>query len=151
MTPLLDVNILIYAHRDELPRHAEAKAYLERLRHGEELFGVPELVFSALIRIVTAQRPFIPPTKTATALDFCHAVMSSPRCLVVRPSQKHWSVFDRLCRTTNARGNLVPDAYLAALAIDQGFMFVTTDSDYSKFPELTWRELRDSNPRTNPR
>lgn len=151
MTPLLDVNILIYAHRDELPRHVEARTYLEQLRHEDELFGIPELVFSAFTRIVTAAKPFVPPTPTATALDFCNAVLASPSCLSVRPCEKQWSIFERLCRATNARGKLVPDAYLAAMAIDQGFVFVTTDTDYARFPGLTWRELRDGQPRTNPR
>src|SRR4051812_41167582 len=106
MTPLLDVNALLYAHRDELPRHAEAKAYLEQLRHGDELFGVPELELSALVRIATAPKPFVPPSTTAAALDFCSAVMASPSCLVVRPSVTHWSIFDQLCRAANARGKL---------------------------------------------
>src|SRR5687767_12225663 len=110
------------------------RTYLEGLRHGQGMFGVPELALSGFVRIVTAPKPFDPPTQTAVALDFCASLLASPRCVRVQPIDSQWATFDRLCRTTNARGKLVPDAYLAAMAIDLGFELITTDADFRRFP-----------------
>ena len=55
------------------------------------------------------------------------------------PGPRHWEIFARLCRESEARGNLVPDAYLAALAIESGCEWVTTDRDFSRFPGLRWK------------
>jgi len=59
--------------------------------------------------------------------------------LSVQPGGRHWDIFTRLCRNVSARGNLVPDAYLAALAIESGSELITTDRDFSRFPSLRWR------------
>jgi hypothetical protein len=55
------------------------------------------------------------------------------------PGERHWDIFQRLCREANAKGNLIPDAYLAALAIESGAEWITTDRDYARFPGLRWR------------
>lgn len=59
------------------------------------------------------------------------------------PGERHWEIFTRLCRSARARGNLVPDAYLAALAIESGTEWITTDRDYARFPGLRWRHPLD--------
>lgn len=150
MIPLLDVNILISAHRGEQPDHVAMLAYVDSLRNGPTYFGVPELVLSAVIRIVTAPTTFKPPSTTDAAFDFSASIMASPHCLIVRPSESHWKVFESLAREVKARGKLVPDAYLAALAIDQGFEFVTKDTDYARFPGLTWRNPLNLQSTVNP-
>lgn len=73
-------------------------------------------------------------------LEFVEALRGAPNCLHVVPGQRHWEIFTRLCRDTRAKGNLVPDAYLAALAIESGSEWMTTDRDYSRFPGLRWRD-----------
>src|SRR5206468_2397582 len=139
MTPLLDVNILITAHRDLLPHHSEVRAYVDGLRTGSSASGVPELALSGFVRVVTAPKPFVPPSTTQEAFDFAAAVLASPNCIPVRPSGTHWAVFETLARRLNARWKLIPDVYFAAMAIDQGYEIVTLDSDYVKIPGLTWR------------
>src|SRR5437016_1462785 len=115
---LLDVNILVYAHRGELPQHPAAFRLIESLVNGDAPFGVPEMAFSSLVRIVT-QSSFKPPSTAAQALDFCAAIIASPRCAVLYPSENHWRIFDRICRAAAVKGKLIADAYLAAFAIDR--------------------------------
>ncbi len=147
---LIDVNVLVYAHRAELPQHPPFARFLEGLLAEERSFGVPEIALSSFVRVVT-QPAFRPPSTTAEALDFCAALKSSPRCMIVQPSGRHWAIFDRLCRAAGARGKLVPDAYLAAFALDLDAEFVTADRDFGKFPGLRWRLLPEGRARTNPK
>lgn len=102
-------------------------------------YAMSDLVLSGFLRVVTNQRVFDPPMPIARALEAADAVRSRPNCVLVSPGQRHWEIFDRLCRQSEARGNIVPDAYLAALAIESGSEWITTDRDYSRFPELRWR------------
>jgi uncharacterized protein len=66
-------------------------------------------------------------------------LMTQQNCVVIRPGSHHWSIFSRLCIEADARGNLVPDAWFAALAIESGCDWITLDRDYSRFDGLTWR------------
>lgn len=91
------------------------------------------------MRVATHPRIFDPPASTSAALAFAHALRSQPNAVLVAPGSRHWEIFGRLCRAAEARGNLVPDAYLAALAIESGSEWVTTDRDFSRFPGLRWR------------
>jgi toxin-antitoxin system PIN domain toxin len=79
----------------------------------------------------------------SAALAFVEEVRDQPNCVIVRPGPRHWELFTDLCRRVNARGNLVPDAYLAALAIESGSEWITTDRDYARFPGLRWRHPLD--------
>ncbi len=63
----------------------------------------------------------------------------SPSFVPIAPGPRHWGIFAGLCRTTGVRGNLVPDAYLAARAIESGSEWISTDRDYARFPGLRWR------------
>jgi len=82
---------------------------------------------------------FRPPTPLEHALRFAEALRAHPTTSLISPGDRHWSIFTRLCQNTNARGNLVPDAFFAALAIESGGEWVTTDRDFAKFPGLRWR------------
>ena len=91
------------------------------------------------MRIVTHPRVFDPPVPIAAALEFADSLRSQPNAVLVSPGESHWAIFERLCVAAGARGNLVPDAYLAALAIESGSEWITTDRDFSRFPGLRWR------------
>jgi predicted nucleic acid-binding protein len=67
-------------------------------------------------------------------------VLEPDHCSAVQPGQRHWAIFDDLCRRSKATGNLVPDAWFAALAIESGCEWITNDRDYARFPGLRWRE-----------
>jgi len=136
---LPDVNILVYAYREDAVDHQRYKQWLEDLVTGDEAYGLSELVLSGFLRIVTHPRIFDPPTPMADALAFVENLHSQPNCVVIVPGARHWDIFRRLCQTSGARGNLVPDAYLAALAIESGSEWITRDADYSRFAGLRWR------------
>lgn len=136
---LIDVNVLVYAHREDSLDHIRFRGWLEDLVNSEQAFGMSELVLSGFIRIVTHPKVFREPSPLADALSFAEQVRGHPTCVVVEPGERHWGIFTRLCRDCRARGNLVPDAYLAALAIESGSEWITTDRDYARFPGLRWR------------
>ena len=135
---LLYVNVLLYAHREEASEHARYREWLESLLSGDEAYGMADLVLSGFVRIATHPKVLDPPTPLDIALAFVEEVRGQPNCVPVNPGVRHWSIFTRLCRQVNARGNLVPAAYFAALAIESGSEWTTTDRDYSRFPGLRW-------------
>ncbi|MGA7304507.1 MAG: type II toxin-antitoxin system VapC family toxin [Rhodothermales bacterium] len=136
---LVDVNVLVYAHRADTDRHEEYRAWLEALWAAPSTHAVSEMVLSGCLRIITHHRVFDPPTPLKQALGFVDQVRSRPNAVTVAPGARHWDIFTDLCRKTEAAGNLVPDAYLAALAIESGSELITTDRDFARFPHLRWR------------
>jgi hypothetical protein len=137
---LPDVNVLVYAYREDAPRHARYRTWLEELLRGHEGYGLSDLVLSGFLRVVTHPRVYSPPSPIAHALGFTEVLRVQTNCIRVVPGQRHWEIFTGLCRTAHAKGNLVPDAYLAALAIESGSEWLTTDRDYVRFPGLRWRD-----------
>jgi predicted nucleic acid-binding protein len=91
---LPDVNVLVYAHREDAESHDSG---------------------------------------------FTEQLHAQPNCARVEPGLRHLELFRRLCRECGAKGNLVPDAYFAALAIESDCEWITTDRDYSRFKGLRWR------------
>ena len=69
--------------------------------------------------------------------------MGLPNCRQIAPGGRHWGIFVDLCVTARTGGNLSPDAYFAAMAIESGCEWITADSDYAKFPGLNWRHPLD--------
>ena len=136
---LLDVNILVHAFHEASPAHAAYRAWLAATVEADEPFGLSELVLSGFVRIATHRRVFDPPAPMAEALAFADALRSQPNAVVVAPGTRHWEVFERLCMAAGAKGNLVADAYLAAIAIESGCEWITGDRDFSRFPGLRWR------------
>lgn len=147
---LIDVNVLVYAYRADAPDHAAYRRWLQGVLDAEAPFGVSELVLSGVVRVATHPRVFSPPSPVGHALQFVESVRSQPNCILVAPGPRHWEIFARLCRSSQAKGNLVADAYHAALAIESGSEWITTDGDYARFPGLRWRHpLRQDGPRAS--
>jgi toxin-antitoxin system PIN domain toxin len=140
---LIDVNVLIYAHRTETPNHPEYRHWLESCLVSEQPFGASDFVLSSFVRIVTHPSILDPPTPLVEALHAVDVLRARPNCVRVTPGPRHWEIFRKLCLAVGARGNLIPDAYLAALAIESGSEWITTDRDYSRFPGLRWRHPLD--------
>jgi hypothetical protein len=140
---LLDVNVLVYAHREDAPSHRAYADWLNALINSDQAYGTADLVLSGFLRIVTHPRIFDPPSPMAEALRFAALLRSQENCVVIAPGPRHWDIFHRLCSEAGVKGNLVPDAYLAALAIESGCEWITTDRDYSRFPGLRWRHPLD--------
>jgi hypothetical protein len=136
---LPDVNVLIYAHRQDAREHERFRAWLHDLVNGPEAFGLSDLVLSAVLRVVTHPRVFVEPTPLPVALEFAEGLRAAPNRVRVEPGERHWEIFGTLCREAGVRGNLVSDAWFAALAIESGSEWITTDRDYARFPGLRWR------------
>jgi uncharacterized protein len=133
---LCDVNVLVYAFREDAERHEEFGDWLTDRAAGDEAVGVSDQVLGSFVRIVTNRRVFARPSRLERALEFAEALRNLHNGMPVRPGPRH---FSRLCREGKATGNLVPDAYFAALAIENGCEWITTDRDYARFPGLRWR------------
>jgi toxin-antitoxin system PIN domain toxin len=136
---LPDVNVLVYAHNASAIDHLRYKEWLDGIIAGNEAYGISDLVLSGFLRVVTNPRVFTPPSPLNDAIAFAERVRGQAHAVPVTPGLRHWDIFTRLCHTAGARGNLVPDAYLAALAIESGSEWITTDGDYARFPGLRWR------------
>jgi len=92
---------------------------------------------------VTHPRIFVRPTPLPEALAFCETLRSQPTATLLSAGPRHWQIFTGLCTAVGARGNLVADAYLAALAIETGSEWITTDGDYRRFAGLRVRHPLD--------
>jgi toxin-antitoxin system PIN domain toxin len=136
---LVDTNVMIYAHRLDSDRHAEYRAWIDALIAGPEPYAVSDFALNGMIRIVTDRRIYENATPTQVALNYAEVIRDQPHAQVVDPGAQFWRIFTDLCRKAGASGKLVPDAYLAALAIEHGCEFVSTDRDVRRFPGLRWR------------
>ena len=139
----VDVNVLVFAHRPESPNHTDYLRWLDDVRRGSEPLGLIDAVLSGFVRVVTHARIFREPTTLELALEFVDAVRSSPAATLTVPGDRHWDTFVSLCRLVGATGNVVPDAYLAALAIEQGATWVSADRGFARFPGLRWEHPLD--------
>jgi uncharacterized protein len=131
-----DVNVLVYAHREELPEYEACRRWLEDVLSGPSAFALTYGVLSGFVRVVTHPRVFRTPTPLETALEFARSLLVQPHAVVVGPGPRHWDVFATLCMGAGVKGNLVADAQHAAVAIESGCEWVTTDRDYTRFPGL---------------
>lgn len=143
---LPDVNVLVYAFREDSPDHEGYARWLQERLDGSEPVALADFVLSGFLRIVTHPRIFHPVTPLNCAVDFVEAVKAASTSVRLRPSERHWSVFLDLCAQAGARGNAIPDAYLAALAIEQGCTLYTADHGFARYPGLRWfHPLRSKN------
>lgn len=135
---LADVNILVTAFRDDAPGHKVCRDLVIEMLDGPLPYGVSDIVLSGFLRVATHPRVFDPPAPIEDALAFADAYRTSPGAVPITPGPRHWSIFSRLCTSARAKGNLVPDAYLAALAVESGCEWISPDRDFGRFPDLRW-------------
>jgi len=140
---LFDVNVLLNAHRPGQEHHRVARELLEQTVNAPAPFALSELVLTAFVRIATNPRAFSVPTPLDDAFRFTDRLLRRSNARVVRPSDRHWSIFEHLCRRTQAMGVLIADAQHAALAVEHGCEWISFDRDFAKFPDLRWRHPLD--------
>ena len=140
---LPDVNVLVHAHHAKSEEHAAYRAWWESVVNSDASFGIADLLLSGFAWVVTHPKVFATPLTAHQAFAAADAIRSRPNCVVVRPGDRHWEIFATLCRKTRARGNHIPDAYLAALAIESGSEFLTADRGFARYPGLRWRHPLD--------
>jgi len=137
----LDANILVYAHREESPHHAQALRLMRQLSEGSEPWAVPWQCVSEFLRVVTHPKIFRPPTSLADALETVDDLLSSPSVRLLGPSDRHWLVFRETLRDGQAEGNLVYDAHIAATLREHGVAeILTADRDFRRFRGIRMRD-----------
>lgn len=136
---LPDVNVLIYAFRSDAADHESYKSWLEAVINAPAAYGVSPQVLASVVRICTHPRIFANPSSLPDVFEYCRALLEQPNASVVVPGERHWSIFESLCKESKANGNLAQDAWFASLAIESGCEWITTDRDYARFPGLSWR------------
>jgi toxin-antitoxin system PIN domain toxin len=131
---LPDVNICLHALRPEQSAEAAGiRDWLTGRLTGHEQVGLVEAVLASVVRIATHPRVFQEPSTPAQAVRFADALLAAPSATTVRPGSRHWQVFTELVATHRVRGNDVPDAYLAAVALEAGATIVTRDRGLSRY------------------
>jgi predicted nucleic acid-binding protein len=118
----VDVNVLVYAHRPESPDHERYRTWLEQVRRDDEPLAL----------------------SLAIAVDFVEALRSSPNAVSIGPGERHWDIFTELCREIGARGDDVPDAFHAAIAVENGATWFSADRGFARFRSLRWTHPLDA-------
>jgi toxin-antitoxin system PIN domain toxin len=138
---LVDANLLLYAYDQASPRHARSRTWLEATLSGDEPVGLAWITLLAFLRIATNPRAVSHPLPLAEATGIVASWLALPSVTVPAPGPRHWEIFERVFRGAQARGPLVTDAHLAALAIEHGALLASADRDFARF-----EGLRFSNP-----
>ncbi|MBF8186765.1 type II toxin-antitoxin system VapC family toxin [Nonomuraea sp. K274] len=136
---LADTNVLVNAFRHESRDHDRCHAFVREMVTGESSYAVCDFVVNGFIRMVTNRRIYKNAETLESALTFADTYRNQAQASVVAAGARHWEIFTRLSRQAGASGNLIPDVYLAALAIEHGCEFVTCDKDFARFQGLRWR------------
>lgn len=136
---LPDLNVLINAHRSDSPAHVSARDWLRSVFEGDEAFALCAPVLTGLVRVLTHPRVFDPPDTLREAFAFVEALVGHPNAVVLNPGRDHLRLFRELCLAADARGDLVTDAYLAALAVETGATLISWDADFARFAGVDWR------------
>jgi toxin-antitoxin system PIN domain toxin len=135
---MVDGNLLIYAHVDTFPQHEAARSWLDERLSGAAQVGLPWPSLLAFLRLVSNPRVFARPESPADAWMQVEEWLQCPRVWVPQPTERHSALLGSLLHATDARANLVPDAHLAALALEHGLILCSADGDFARFPNLRW-------------
>ena len=135
---LIDANILIYAHVSSFVQHNPARDWLDQQLNGFARVGLPWISLVAFLRLVTNPRVFENPEPIADAWQQVRAWLSSDTAWVPQPTERHVDILGKFLASPGVHGNLVPDAHLAALAVEHGLTLYSTDGDFGRFQGLRW-------------
>lgn len=135
---LLDVNVVLAAHRRDHPHHSVARPWLVEVGQGPRPFGVPSTVWASFLRLATNRRIFTTPTPVDDAFEFIEAVVAQPNHVAVEPGHGHLTRLRSALVDGHAVGDLVPDAVLVAIAAEHGAAVVSFDRDFARFPGVEW-------------
>jgi toxin-antitoxin system PIN domain toxin len=135
---LVDINLLLYASIASFAQHEAARDWLDRQLSGVGRVGLPWVTLIGYLRIATNPRLFLPQISMATGWSRISAWLSADPVWIPQPTQRHSEVLETLLAEPGVHGNLVPDAHLAALAIEHGLTLCSTDGDFARFRDLRW-------------
>ncbi len=142
---LIDTNLLVYARVSSLPQYAAARDWLDGRLNDRSRVGLPWHSLLGFLRIVTNSRIFERADSVGAAWAQVEAWLDRTNVWIPQPAEGHQAILGRLLTHTSNGADLVPDAHLAALAIEHGLTLYSADGDFARFPELKW-----VNPLTKP-
>ena len=133
-----DTNMLVYAYHTVSPFHEPARRWWEGLINGTEHIGLPWVVTTGFVRIMTRPGAMVPPATLGFAVDHVQGWFRFPHVAPVNPGPEHLTLFRRNLLAAGVGGNLATDSHIAALAMEYGAEVHTNDRDFSRFPGLRW-------------
>lgn len=136
---LVDANLLVYAHVTSLSQHERARAWLDDRLSGSTPVGLPWESALAFVRLVSNPRVFERPVTVAEGWAQVEGWLSCPPVWIPAPSERHAEILGGLLRAPGLRANHVPDAHLAALALEHGLTVCSTDGDFARFAGVRWQ------------
>lgn len=136
---LVDANILIYAHVSSFAQHDVARDWLDRQLNGATRVGLPWSSLLAFLRLVTNPRVFEHPASIGHAWHQVTSWLACETAWTPQPTERHAELLGELLASPGVHGNLVPDAQLAALAMEHGLTLCSTDGDFARFRGLRWQ------------
>lgn len=134
-----DLNLLIYAHNDMAPGHDIARDWWESLLRGSERIGLPWIVVCGFLRLTTQRTFYESPLTPEHAADTVSDWFAVPNVMPLNPGTQHLAILRRLLVEAGIGGNLVSDAYIAALAVEHQAEVHSNDGDFARFSGLRWR------------
>lgn len=137
---LVDANLLVYAYAGSLPQHERARAWLDAHLNGTAAVGLPWPSLLAFVRLVSNPRVFAQPVSVTAAWQQAEAWLQQEPVWIPLPTARHSEVLGPVMQFAEGRANLVPDAHLAALAIEHGLTLCSADGDFARFPDLMWHD-----------
>ena len=135
---LVDANILIYSHVESFAQHQAARDWLDQRLNGSDRVGLPWSSLLAFLRIVTNPRVFERPESMAEAWKQVRAWLACESAWIPQPTDRHAELLEEFLAQPGVHANLVPDAHLAALALEHGLTLCSTDGDFARFSVLRW-------------
>lgn len=135
---LVDTNILLYAVDEESPFHSACRDWLEEALNGPRRVGLPWQSLTGFLRIATNHRALHQPMQTLAAWEVIETWLSAPSTWIPTPADGYQAILGRLVCDLRLSANLIPDAALAALAIQHGLSIVSADTDFARFRDITW-------------
>ena len=133
---LMDVNVLVYAYREDVAHHTVCHRWLEAVVNSQMAFAYSELVLSGFLRVVTHPKIFEMPASLSSAMLFVEQLRTAPNAVCIAPGARHWPIFVDCLQQIGAKGNDIPDAYHAALALEWNCEWVTMDKGFKRFKGL---------------
>jgi toxin-antitoxin system PIN domain toxin len=138
----IDTNILVYAHREELPLHRKARARLVRLAEGLEPWALPVFCIGEFLRVVTHPKLFDPPSTLHQAVQALGNLLESPSVVLLNPEQSFWPILAEIAKNADAKGNILYDAQIVAVCREHGVReILSEDRDFSRFEGIALHTL----------
>ena len=133
---LLDVNVVVAAHRVDHAQYPVVRPWFDDVLAGSEPFCVPTVVWGSFVRLATSRRVFPQPTPLKETFTFVEAVCAQPHHVLLAPGPQHLALLRRICEEADATGDLVPDAILAAIALEHDCVVASLDRDFARFSSI---------------